>query len=266
MYFLGLIISLSWIRLPALVASIASGRGIKPSSSFCNNAPSDVESPSTLETALLQYGRLFAKNKDISTLVTSSRVLEAKNIKSMSRNERIIRIILSWSLLIIAKSVALASPLYFKSLIERAEFLSKSDFVMPTSNAGDKTTIVFYCLKHGVDSLIHASALGLMIGYGATRLASGFIQLTSEVLLSPVTTTVAEILPQEVSLNHFVSSRCNERLSISTGQAFSAALRSASRRTDETGCQAAKKGSTRGGEDTSTSGFARYSFLISSKC
>jgi NADH-quinone oxidoreductase subunit H len=54
------------------------------------------------------------------------------------------------------------------------------------------------CLKHGVDSLIHASALGLMIGYGATRLASGFIQLTSEVLLSPVTTTVAEILPQQV--------------------------------------------------------------------
>ena len=203
MYFLGLIISLSWIRLPALVASIASGSGIKPSSSVCNNAPSDVESPSTLETALLQYGRLFAKNKDISTLLTTSRVLEAKNIKSMSRNERIIRIILSWSLLIIAKSVALASPLYFKSLIERAEFLGKSDFVMPTSNAGDKKTIVFYCLKHGVDSLIHASALGLMIGYGATRLASGFIQLTSEVLLSPVTTTVAEILPQQVKFKSF---------------------------------------------------------------
>lgn len=202
MYFLGLIISLSWIRLPAFVASIAStGSGIKPSSGVCNSVPSDVEPPSTLETALLQYGRLFAQNKDTSTYATPIRVPEGKNIKSMSRNERVIRIILSWALLIFAKSVALASPLYFKSLIERAEFLGKSNFLMPTINAGDKKNIVFYCLKHGVDSLIHASALGLMIGYGATRLASGFIQLTSEVLLSPVTTTVAEILPQQVKFD-----------------------------------------------------------------
>lgn len=52
--------------------------------------------------------------------------------------------------------------------------------------------------------------------------------------------------------------------SVSMGQAFSAALRSASRRTDESAGQVNKKVTS--GEDTSTSGFARCSFLISFSC
>ena len=204
-FFIGIIVSLTCFTLPgrfAFVSSATTGNVINSAKASVKRSNDAVEPPSTLETALLQYARLFSQNRDTAEYAT--RVLEGKNmmpIRTMSRNERIVRIVLSWSLLIFAKSVALASPLYFKSLIERAEFLGKSDFVMPTISALDaldKKNRILHCLKYGVDSLIHASALGLMIGYGATRLASGFIQLTSEVLLSPVTTTVAEILPQQV--------------------------------------------------------------------
>jgi hypothetical protein len=73
---------------------------------------------------------------------------------------------------------------------------------------------------------MEASALGLVVGYGATRITAGFVQLTSELLLSPVTTSVAEILPNE---------------------AFSAALESASKRSGEADSSA----------PTSSSGFAR---------
>ena len=113
----------------------------------------------------------------------------------MSRNERIFRIVLSWSLLIFAKSVALASPLYFRSLVERAAVIDKSLIIAQTANVKRS---LFLDFERGYESLVLASALGLMIGYGATRLASGFIQLTSELILSPVTTTVAEILPKQV--------------------------------------------------------------------
>lgn len=264
-FFLGIIVVITCFSLPGRFAFVSSSTASNVINTAKACVKSDtVEPPSTLETALLQYGRLFSQNRDTSEY--STRVQEGKNImpiRAMSRNERIIRIVLSWSLLIFAKSVALASPLYFKSLIERAEFLGKSDFVMPTISAFDKKNRILYCLKYGVDSLIHASALGLMIGYGATRLAAGFIQLTSEVLLSPVTTTVAEILPQQVRSGSLYIRLCIPILHLSDCsllKAFAAALRSASRRTDDTGGnmkQVSKIEST-SGEDTSTSGFARY--------
>lgn len=156
---------------------------------------SETLAPTTGETAMLQYGRLFSSSSDVESSASIG------GIRSMSRNERLFRIILSWTLLILAKSVALASPLYFRSLIERAAVIDKS-LIMTQSSSLKRS--LFLDVERGFESLVQASALGLMIGYGATRLASGFIQLTSELILSPVTTTVAEILPkQELIILYF---------------------------------------------------------------
>lgn len=184
------------LTLPSIGAYVA------PAASVNSRAISSREAlttdndpaPTTFETALLQYGRLFSRNTETADQGTSLARKSILQIRAMPRNERIFRILLSWSLLICAKSVALLSPLYFKSLIERAATLGSSEFVA----SGNLKTSIFFSLQNGIESLIHASALGLMIGYGATRLASGFIQLSSELILSPVTTTVSEILPKEV--------------------------------------------------------------------
>jgi len=198
-----------------------------------NSGSSDILAPSTGETALLQYGRLFSSSSDAESSAPIG------GIRSMSRNERILRIVLSWTLLIFAKSVALGSPLYFRSLIERAAIIDKSLIMAESFNTKRS---LFLDFEKGFESLVQASALGLMIGYGATRLASGFIQLTSELILSPVTTTVAEILPK---------------------QAFSAALRSASKRSDDSVRLPSSKKNAKdinganNLDESSTSGFAR---------
>jgi len=134
----------------------------------------------TINTALLQYGRLIGTNGELEV---------------MSRTERLVRIIISWTLLLLAKSISLASPLFFKKLIEAGSLADES---LKTSGS--------------IASLIQTSALGLIIGYGSFKIAAGFVQLVSELILNPVTTFVAEILPKE---------------------AFSAALWRASKRINE---------------------------------
>lgn len=143
---------------------------------------------------MLQYGRLFGKTFGLEDFVGQPKI---SSIRMMARWERILRILISWILLVLAKSIALASPLFFRSLIEKAAFLDKS---MPVGSFNEKQSIS-QAIELSIQSLMQVSALGLMIGYGATKLASGFVQLTSELILSPVTTTVSEILPQQVSMD-----------------------------------------------------------------
>jgi hypothetical protein len=138
--------------------------------------------PTTMETARLQLLRLLDKN------VGSLR---------MSRRERFLRITVGWSLLLAAKSAALASPLYFRALVNQGKLV---DSTVPLSGL------------ISIDAAIQSSAVGLIIGYGSAKLASGFVQLICELILSSATVSAAETLPKE---------------------AFTAALTSASRRWDD---------------------------------
>jgi len=173
--------------------------------------------PETMETARLQLSRLFDRN--VGSL-------------KMSRTERYARIIVGWSLLLTAKSIALASPLFFRSLVNKGKVVDG------------------LIAAHGpmaLDTLLQASALGLILGYGSAKLAAGFVQLVCELILSSATVSAAEALPKE---------------------AFAAALASASRRWDDgvvgaAGTGAREKGlasgaaAAAGGQDEGRSGFAR---------
>lgn len=138
--------------------------------------------PTTMETAKLQLLRLLDKN--VGSL-------------GMSRKERFLRITVGWSLLLAAKSAALASPLYFRALVNQGKLV---DSTIPLSGL------------LSIDAAIQSSAIGLIIGYGSAKLASGFVQLICELILSSATVSAAETLPKE---------------------AFTAALTSASRRWDD---------------------------------
>lgn len=138
--------------------------------------------PTTMETARLQLLRLLDKN--VGSL-------------GMSRKERFLRITVGWSLLLAAKSAALASPLYFRALVNQGKLV---DSTIPLSGL------------LSIDAAIQSSAIGLIIGYGSAKLASGFVQLICELILSSATVSAAETLPKE---------------------AFTAALTSASRRWDD---------------------------------
>lgn len=127
-----------------------------------------------LVTAFSQYNRFFHGTDDND---------------EMSRTERVVRIIFSSFLLIGAKFVSLATPLYLCGLIEKG---IESDL-----STGSPESIKF---------MIQTSAIGLMIGYGTSRIASGFILLISELILGPATSYVAEILPRETFT---VSLRCS---------------------------------------------------------
>ena len=138
--------------------------------------------PGTMETAKIQLSRLFDRN--IGSL-------------KMSRKERFARIIVGWTLLLTAKSIALASPLFFRALVNEGKIV---DGLVATT--GPMT----------LDAVMQASALGLILGLGTAKLAAGFVQLICELILSSATVSAAEALPQE---------------------AFSAALASASRRWED---------------------------------
>eukprot|EP01036_Dinobryon_divergens_P031320 gene31319-40694_t len=127
--------------------------------------------PNVFETALLQFMLLFNDN------IPQHRI--EKNVE-ISRANRIFRIIISWCLLLISKLVAISSPLYFQGLVEK-------------SNDAD------YALKSlgSVHLVIQTSAIGLMIGYCGSKLLSAIVQLISEFVLFPATTSVAEILPNK---------------------------------------------------------------------
>ena len=162
-----------FVRTPA-------STGLSAARSGETNYPDNL--PTTMETAKLQLSRLMDKN--IGSL-------------KMSRRERFLRIFVGWSLLLAAKCAALASPLYFRSLVNQGKLV---DDILSTSKA------------LSLDAAIQSSALGLIIGYGSARLTSGFVQLTCELILSSATVSAAETLPKE---------------------AFTAALQSASRRWDD---------------------------------
>ena len=162
-----------FIRTPAITSISASSNDEK-------DYPDNL--PTTMETAKLQLGRLLDNN--IGSLC-------------MSRKERFLRIIVGWTLLLAAKSAALASPLYFRALVNQGKLVDN------TVTASGLLTL---------DAAIQSSAIGLIIGYGSAKLTSGFVQLICELILSSATVSAAETLPKE---------------------AFTAALTSASRRWDD---------------------------------
>ena len=162
-----------FIRTPASTSISASSNDDK-------NYPDNL--PTTMETAKLQLFRLLDKN--VGSL-------------NMSRRERFLRISVGWSLLLAAKSAALASPLYFRALVNQGKLVDNS-----LAATGILT----------IDAAIQTSAIGLIIGYGSAKLTSGFVQLICELILSSATVSAAETLPKE---------------------AFTAALTSASRRWDD---------------------------------
>eukprot|EP00596_Hydrurales_sp_CCMP1899_P007401 CAMPEP_0119046442 /NCGR_PEP_ID=MMETSP1177-20130426/46617_1 /TAXON_ID=2985 /ORGANISM="Ochromonas sp, Strain CCMP1899" /LENGTH=186 /DNA_ID=CAMNT_0007019595 /DNA_START=87 /DNA_END=644 /DNA_ORIENTATION=+ len=119
------------------------------------NYPDNI--PTTLETAKLQFLRLFDNN--VGSL-------------GMSKTERFLRISIGWSLLIIAKSAALASPLYFRALVNEGKLLDNR-----LTAAGSIS----------LDAAVQSSAVGLIIGYGSAKLFSGLVQLICELILSSAT-------------------------------------------------------------------------------
>ena len=143
--------------------------------------------PNVFETALLQFMLLFNDN------IPQHRI--EKNVE-ISRANRIFRIIISWCLLLISKLIAISSPLYFQGLVEKA---NDADYASKSFGS--------------VHLVIQTSAIGLMIGYCGSKLLSAVVQLISEFVLFPATTSVAEILPNK---------------------AFSAALRNAYKRNGTT--------------------------------
>lgn len=87
-----------------------------------------------------------------------------------------IRIIFGWMSLVIAKALIMASPLFFKELIN-------------TSKDVDKTNI---------SSAIFAnSMLGLILGFGLSKFASGLVQYFGDIIVHPLTISASEILPIE---------------------------------------------------------------------
>ena len=65
----------------------------------------------------------------------------------MTRKERFARIIVGWSLLLIAKSIALASPLFFRALVNEGKIV---DGLVATTG------------PMSLDAVMQASALGLI--------------------------------------------------------------------------------------------------------
>eukprot|EP01031_Cornospumella_fuschlensis_P028562 gene28562-34476_t len=161
---------------------------------------------STLQTAVNQYKRLFQSGDEYDT---------------MGRGQRLARIMCSWVFLVIAKSIALASPLYFKSLIEKGA-------------TADKELAAIGVIGHS----LQYSAMGLILGYGAMKLASGLVQYVGEIILSATSTQVSEVLPR---------------------QAFASALLAASRRQDDRvkGDTSSESGKNPSKSAESRSGFAR---------
>lgn len=184
----------------------------KHTSPIASTQSRKIKPVTTMQTALRQLGRLFTPSSNVTVYQT------------MPFYERIIRITVSWTMLLAAKSLLLVSPLYFRKLIETGSQFSE----LYQSNA--PTT------------LVTASAMGLMIGYGSSRLTAGIVQLVSELTLSRATTICAEGLPLE---------------------AFACALVTSSQRSDgppssdSTRVPLSAIAAASGGHDEGRSGFAR---------
>ena len=125
--------------------------------------------PSAFETALLQFTLLFVDVHDEDKALPSGGSFKA---------ERIMRIVLSWTLLLASKIISIMSPLYFQGLIEKA-----NDADISFKSTGS------------IHDVIRTSAIGLMIGYCTTKIVAAVVQLISEMILFPATASVAEVLP-----------------------------------------------------------------------
>ena len=174
---------------------------------------------STSQTALRQFARLFSRSGS----------------DSMPFWERIARIITSWTLLFLSKSLLLASPLYFRKLIEMGNQLG-------ALSTADKASSALPVLL--------ASATGLVVGFGASRVTAGLVQLVSELLLSPATTVCAEGLPLEAFHAALLASSARSD-SMSNGSGGSGET-SREKKPALSAIQAAA-----GGQDEGRSGFAR---------
>lgn len=146
--------------------------------------------------------------------------------QGMAFSERIVRITVSWLLLFTSKSLLLAAPLYYRRLID----------------AGGSFTDLHQ--RGASTAALTASAMGLVLGYGGSRLAAGFVQLASEFLMSPATTVCAESLPLEAFACALVSSAQRSDGPQSHGSANSSTALSAI-------------AAASGGQDEGRSGFAR---------
>ena len=166
---------------------------------------------STWSTAILQLQQLVAPSSSSSS--------------SSSRLTRVLRIILSWSLLVVSKIISLDAPFRFRSLVELYQDYNNEYY--------DYNDVI----------LLQSAALGLIVGYGSSKIVSGFFQLISELVLSPATAEVGIILPLK---------------------AFDGALLSASRRLDgamdstsNDDNEISAVSAAAGGQDEGRSGFAR---------
>ena len=158
--------------------------------------------PTTAETAKIQWGRLFDTNGD------------------MKQVEKVIRVMTSWTLLISAKASALASPMYFRSLVN----------MFTTASA------------LSVEQVLGLSGMGMIIGYGASRFISAIIQFFCELVLSPVTTSASASLPMEAfSAALYGASRRREDFNPNKGK----------------GSRVSQSLDAAGGQDEGASGFAR---------
>lgn len=175
-------------------------------------------SVSTSQTAARQLGRLFSKPDEQQQHMQLT--------QGMAFSERIVRITVSWLLLFTSKSLLLAAPLYYRRLID----------------AGGSFTDLHQ--RGASTAALTASAMGLVLGYGGSRLAAGFVQLASEFLMSPATTVCAESLPLEAFACALVSSAQRSDGPQSHGSANSSTALSAI-------------AAASGGQDEGRSGFAR---------
>lgn len=175
-------------------------------------------SVSTSQTAARQLGRLFSKPDEQQQHIQLT--------QGMAFSERMIRITVSWLLLFTSKSLLLAAPLYYRRLID----------------AGGSFTDLHQ--RGASTAALTATAMGLVLGYGGSRLAAGFVQLASEFLMSPATTVCAERLPLEAFACALVSSAQRSDGPQSIGSANSSTTLSAI-------------AAASGGQDEGRSGFAR---------
>ena len=121
------------------------------------------ECPSTTETAKRQIMRLFVPT-------------DPGDSSAMRRSERILRIAVSWILLIISKVLLLSTSVYIKALIEKSAHNKV--------NRGFKMGAMY-------------STFGLFVGVGGGRMVAGLVQLLCDLILSPSINSASEQLPKE---------------------------------------------------------------------
>ena len=123
------------------------------------------------------------------------------------------RVTFSWLLVLLSKCLTLASPLLFSKLVNESNKIQDPVLLTGTCSLGTEDTCnILYIVK--------SSLLGLIVGYGASKLLSGLCLIVSEFTLFPVTGLSAGILPLE---------------------AFMASLKGAERRTNKINIYAPEK-------------------------